>query len=414
VNCSAASFRPAGLVDAYAAACRTVASTLQGSTPAAQQQQQQQGRQFGAAQVNAAQHTEVAFWLLATWETFVNCWPERDGAASALSASGRIAAAAPAFVSLALAVLRHPTIADSLKKGFAVDKASFLCSCLELEVMQAIAARGPASQHQTLFNSTEAGSQMMQSQELPMLLAVCSAACAQDAYTRANGKAGGFPATKKGAAAAAAGAESAVAVLEFHSNLLKYLQVTGGIKLPAKLEDSEVLEFMNCSCTSLQNLMVFTLNSTCQVGSSSSAAAVTAAAALPLSLVESWVLTLVQQVLLLRPKYKAAPLSAAGAILQAARAVAAAGGYGLAGKAALDSCKGRLSKPLLQQLLPDIWQALKSSKAWKRAERSTSSSSSTLGGSGTVDSEDWPLAVEMGLRVLLVELVGIGECHMRN
>jgi hypothetical protein len=408
--CSAATFRLAGLVDAYAAACRTVANILQVSNPAAQQQQQQkqQQQQYGVAQVNAAQHTDVTNWLLNTWEVLVGCWPAEDGTASPLSASACIAAAAPAFVSLASAVLRDPT-ADSNKKGLAVFTTKSLCSCLELEYMEAAAATGAANQHQTLLSSTDVGRQMMQSEELPMLLAVCSAVCAQQAYTSANGKAGGFTASQNSAAAAAAdaAADAAVAVPKFHSNLLRDLQVTGTVKLPEIVDNGRLLKFMLICCRTLQHLMVSTMYSAGQVGSSSSSSATAgaAAAALPLSLVEPWVLTFAELVLLLRPEYKEMPLSAADTILQAARDVAACGGYGLAGKAALDSCKGRLIKPLMQQLLPDVWQALKGSKMWKSAERS----SSRVCVDGIVEKDNWPLVLERGLTILVVMVDG-GEC----
>jgi hypothetical protein len=81
----------------------------------------------------------------------------------------------------------------------------------------------------------------------------------------------------------------------------------------------------------------------------------------------------------------------------------------------VDSCKARLSDPLLQQLLPNVWQALKDIKLWKTAEGS-SSSSRLVGNNirGIVNKEDWPLAVEMGLRVLLVDLVAMGECAVTN
>jgi hypothetical protein len=333
---SAATFRLAGLVDAYAAACRTVASILQGSPAAAQQQQQQQQRQYGAAQVNAAQHTDTAIWLVSTWDALDDCWPVYNGTSSPLSASACMSAAPPAFVSLAVAVLQDPA-AGIDHKGLVIERAISLCNCLRLEALHAIAVGGAANQHQTLFSSTEAGRQMMQSKELPMLLATCSAACAQHAYACADGKAGAFPAAKNAAAAAAAAdAAEAAIVPKYHSNLLKALQVTGDVKFPGSCKNSHVLDFMNSSCTSLQTVMTFTAHSTWQVGSSSTAAAVlaarTAAAALPLSLIEPWLLGLAEVCLLVRPKHKAAVLTAAGAMLQAVQSVAASGGYGLAGK----------------------------------------------------------------------------------
>jgi hypothetical protein len=207
-------------------------------------------------------------YLICTWEALVDCWPVLDGAASALSASAYMAAAAPAFVSLALALLRHPT-ADSDEKGLVVDTTGSLFCCLEFEVVQAMEARGAANQHQTMFGSTDAGSQMMRSQELPLLLAICSAVYAQHAYTHTIGKAGGFPAPKP-AAATAADAGAAATVPKFHINLLRALQVTGIVKLPGSLTNSHVLSVMNTSCNSLQSLMVYTIHNTGEFRSSSS------------------------------------------------------------------------------------------------------------------------------------------------
>jgi hypothetical protein len=236
-----------------------------------------------------------------------------------------------------------------------------------------------------------------------MLLATCTAVCAQHVHASTRRKAGTFTGSSSSTAAAAAADADAAAVMQaHHRSLLSVLQLGGDIALPPKYSKTEVVGLTHSSANAVHQAMMLKIHST-DHGSTAVAAA---AASLPLPLVEAWVLTLTELAFLVTPKHKGASLTATGAMLQTARALAVFDGYGPAGKAALDSCKCRLFGPLLQQLLQDAWQALNSSKAWREAGSSSSS--------GMIDimaaDDKRTLSIEAALHMVVMEVVGVGEC----
>jgi hypothetical protein len=389
-------------VDTYAAVCATLADILQSSTqgPARLQQQQQQ---YGHTQIHAAHSPPLIVWLLCMWEALVMCWFVPDTAASALTASPCMAAAAAAFVSLAAAVLRSPRM-DSTSRTFAVDKSVSLFRCID-EEMEAVATARSAAKQQMLTSKLDAavGGQLLQSRDYLSLLAACHAVCAQQVHSRTRAKASAFPAASQDTAAAAAAATGGSAAAPAASNkLLRELGIAEPLLAPHMHDDDDVVLLMHGSCTALQHVVQCMLRNAGHVSSaapSSSSGAPsysTAAVAGVLSsaVVEAWLLTLVELVLLLRPRYKGAPVNAAGVVLQAARSLKMTRAVGPDSMLALDACKSRLFKPLLHQLLPDVWGALRSGKIW-----------------GAADADRWQPMLEQGLRCVLVETLADGE-HM--
>jgi hypothetical protein len=285
--------------------------------------------------------------------------------------------------------------------------------------MTAAAAAASAAEQQMLINKvdTSVGSQLLQARDYMTLLAVCHAVYAQQVHDCTRGKASAFPkAAKDTAAATTAAAAGTSAAPAASQQLLRVLGVAQYIVAPRQYDNDDVVALMTRSCSALQYLVHFMLRNAGRLhsagssGSSSSAAPLNiaaVAAVLTPAVLEAWVQTLVELVLLFNPKYKGAPLVSVGLLLQAARSLVNAGAFGADGSLALDACKSRLFKPLLHQLLPDVWQALGSGKIWGMAQAKV-----RLGVSLMIDDEDrWQPALEQGLRAVLVETVAVGE-HM--
>jgi hypothetical protein len=266
-------FHLAGLIDAYAAACAALASTLQASTAAAQQQQQE--HQYGCPQTEAAHSPPLLTWLLCMWETLVLCWPTGSYmAAMALSCSARMAAAAPAFASLAAAMLRSPRI-DSRSKTSAVDKAGCLFTCMQQEALE----RFGFTQQQAVPTSNLAvvSTQLLESEDFVMLQCICTAVCAQHVHASTRGKAGTFASSARyrAAAAAAGNADTAGTVPKHHRRLLRELAIGEDIALLQRFGNKDVVSLIHSICSAIRHVMMFKLHSTDGASSSS----VTAAAA---------------------------------------------------------------------------------------------------------------------------------------
>jgi hypothetical protein len=272
--------------------------------------------------------------------------------------------------------------------------------------MEAALATLSAAEQQMLSSRLDAavGGALVQSRDYMTLLAVCHAVCAQQVHSRTRGTASAFPEVAKDtAAAAAAGAGPAAPAAS--KRLLRLLGVAGSIVAPHSYDDDDVVALMHGSCTALQQTVQCMLRNagliaSAPTSSSSSSAprfsTAAVAAVLSSAVVEAWVQTLVELVLLLSPQYKGAPVAATGVVMQAARSLVDARALGPDGRLALDACKSRLFKPLLHQLLPDAWHALRCGKTWSL---------------GTVDKHSWQLMLEQGLCCVLVETLVTGK-HM--
>jgi hypothetical protein len=368
-----------------------------------------------------------------------------------------LAAAAPAFASLAVAVLRSPDTDDDCKRAVVV-VTGVLCTCIDVEVAAAKAAAKQAGDpHATnKLLDVALGGELLASADFAVLLAAYSAMCLQHLQDTADGQTLGDPASATNTAAAAgveADAEAAADARAANScsKLLRVLGVPGDIPVPSSYRNKNMWQLLQFSCTAAQQVVAFAGRiATCRARSRCSSEDLSkltdqygpmldrmrdSAAqqqyerqqqqqqqlqqALPLELVAAWVPVLIELTLLMPAEHKAHPCMVAGCLLETARSLATTEAYGLEGVAALDASNRQLFQlvlqVLLQVLLPDIWQALKSSKAWKARDSSGSSRSSSSGSifdsveRAVAEKGPWPLALEGSLQWMVMETFRSGK-----
>jgi hypothetical protein len=219
---------------------------------------------------------------------------------------------------------------DGTSRTFAVDKSVSLFRCIDEEMAVALAALSAPEQQMLSSKADAVGGALVQSRDYMTLLAVCHAVCAQQVHIRTRGKASAFPeAARDTSAAAAAGAGTAAAAAS--RKLLRLLGVAGSVAAPHRYDDDDVVALIIGSCTSLQHAVQSMLHKTCHITSAASSSSSSSsappfstaavAAVLSSAVVEAWVQTLVELVLLLSPQYKGAPFVAAGVVMQAARSL---------------------------------------------------------------------------------------------
>jgi hypothetical protein len=189
-----------GLVDAYAAACAALTSIIQLSTQDILQQQQRQrqrgncniSRYISSVQMEADLSVGVVACLLFTWEVLTECFCFSSQAASALSASPRLSTAAPAFASLAVAVLQDPDTNCCIDdcKAAALISTGMLCTSIDIEIAAAKAAAKQAGDPHLISKVLGAalGGELLASADFAVLLAAYRQCVCSTCATRQMGR----------------------------------------------------------------------------------------------------------------------------------------------------------------------------------------------------------------------------------